>query len=66
MRNTRNVTIIVDKWLWPLQRVVVPITKVRTEKKLSIASQRRIEDRFAVGAGDYKFPIVNDGTDKTV
>jgi hypothetical protein len=60
------VTITVDKWLWPLQRVVVPITKVRTEKKLSIAAQRRIEDRFAVGAGDYTFPIVNDGTDETV
>jgi hypothetical protein len=60
------VTITVDKWLWPLQRVVVPITKVRTEKKLLIASQRRIKDHFAVGAGDYKFPIINDRADETV
>jgi hypothetical protein len=66
MRNTRDVRIVVNKQLWPLQRVIVPIKKVGMQKKLSIASQRRVKYCLAVWAGYYQFPIVNDRANKTV
>jgi hypothetical protein len=66
MQNTRDVRIAVNKWLWPLQRVVIPITKVGTQKKLSIASQRRVKYCLAVWAGYYQFPIINDRANKTI
>jgi hypothetical protein len=31
-QNTRDVRIAVNEWLWPLQRVIVPITKVGIQK----------------------------------
>jgi hypothetical protein len=55
--NTRDVRIAVNEQLWPLQRVVIPIMKVGTQKKLSIASQRRVKYRLAVWAGYHQFPL---------
>jgi hypothetical protein len=66
MQNTRNVRIAVNEWLWPLQRVIIPITKVGMQKKLSITSQRRVKYCLAVWAGHYQFPIINDRANKTI
>jgi hypothetical protein len=66
MQNTRDVRIAVNEWLWPLQRVVVPIMKVGMQKKLSVTSQRRVTYCLAVWAGYYQFPIVNDRANKTI
>jgi hypothetical protein len=58
--------IVWHEWLGPLQRVVVAIPQVRSEKKVTIASERRFTYEAAVRACHNIFPVTGDRTFEAV
>jgi hypothetical protein len=55
-----KVGIVRHEWLGPLQRIVVAIPQVQSEKKVMIASERRFTYEAAIRACHNIFPITGD------